>query len=133
MSDDLRRLGRNLAVLGLLYAAGMAAVYGFSLMNVSTLVIFPVFILGILVAYLESDSGIWGAVQSLSGASVCDPSFVGMGINATFLSPAGGHRYYPALNVSGGGVGLRGTIACQQKKTSRVEESGCESRTVPPL
>lgn len=24
MSDDLRRLGRNLAVLGLLYAAGMA-------------------------------------------------------------------------------------------------------------
>ena len=62
MSDDLRRLGRNLAVLGLLYAAGMAAVYGFSLMNVSTLVIFPVFILGILVACLESDSGIWGAV-----------------------------------------------------------------------
>lgn len=39
----------------------------------------------------------------------------------------------PVLNASGGGVGLRGTIASQQKKTSRVEESGCESRTVPPL
>lgn len=62
MSDDLRRLGRNLAVLSLLYAAGMAAVYGFSLVNVSTLVVFPVFILGILIACLESDSGIWGAV-----------------------------------------------------------------------
>lgn len=57
-----RRLARNLIVVGILYGAGMAAVWAFSLINVSTLVVFPVFVLGILIACLESDSGLWGAL-----------------------------------------------------------------------
>ena len=60
-----RLLIRNLAIVALLYGAGMAAVWGFSLMAVSPLVVFPVFILGILIASLESDSGVWGAVLGL--------------------------------------------------------------------
>ncbi len=65
MDVDLKLLGRNLAVLAVLYLAGMAAVFGFSVLGVSTLVAFPVFVLGILVASLESDSGFWGALLGL--------------------------------------------------------------------
>ena len=62
MNDKLKRAGVNLAIVAVLYLAGMLAVYGFSVAHVSTLVVFPVFILGILIASLESDSGAWGAV-----------------------------------------------------------------------
>lgn len=61
MNDKLKRAGVNLAIVAVLYLAGMLAVYGFSVAHVSTLVVFPVFILGILIASLESDSGAWGA------------------------------------------------------------------------
>lgn len=60
-----RLLVRNIAIVALLYGAGMAAVWGFSLMAVSPLVVFPLFVLGILIASLESDSGLWGAVLGL--------------------------------------------------------------------
>lgn len=73
MSDELRmqhgfwrrlvakRIVRNVGIVATLYAAGMLAVWGFSLLGISPLVVFPVFVLGILIASLESDSGGWGA------------------------------------------------------------------------
>lgn len=61
-----RRTLRNAAVVALLYGAGMAAVWGFSLAGISPLVVFPVFVLGILVASLESDSGWLGAVLGVA-------------------------------------------------------------------
>ena len=61
----LKLVGRNLGIVALLYGAGMAAVWGFSLMDISPLVVFPVFVLGILIASLESDSGLWGALLGL--------------------------------------------------------------------
>lgn len=62
---NVRKVARNAGIVALLYGAGMAAVWGFSLMGVSPLVVFPVFVLGILIASLESDSGVWGAVLGL--------------------------------------------------------------------
>lgn len=56
-----QRRMRNFVVFVLLYGVGLAAVWGLSLMKVSTLVVFPVFILGVLVASLETDSGSLGA------------------------------------------------------------------------
>ena len=57
----MRVLGKNVATVAALLLFGMIAVWGFSLLGVSTLVAFPLFVLGIVVASLESDSGIWGA------------------------------------------------------------------------
>lgn len=56
-----RRIARNAVVCALLFGAGLAAVWGFSLLGVSPLVVFPVFVLGVLIASLETDSGAWGA------------------------------------------------------------------------
>ena len=56
-SLSTRRVLRNLVAFALLYGAGLAAVWGFSLLGVSTLVAFPVFVLGVLIASLETDSG----------------------------------------------------------------------------
>ena len=47
-SLSTRRVLRNLVAFALLYGAGLAAVWGFSLLGVSTLVAFPVFVLGAL-------------------------------------------------------------------------------------
>ena len=49
-SLSARRVLRNLVAFALLYGAGLAAVWGFSLLGVSTLVAFPVFVLGVLIA-----------------------------------------------------------------------------------
>lgn len=61
MNDKAKRAAVNLSIVAVLYLAGMLAVYGFSVARVSTLVVFPMFILGIVIASLESDSGAWGA------------------------------------------------------------------------
>ena len=47
-SLSARHVLRNLVAFALLYGAGLAAVWGFSLLGVSTLVAFPVFVLGAL-------------------------------------------------------------------------------------
>ena len=65
-SPAARRRVRNLVVVAILYGAGLAAVWGFSLMEVSTLVVFPVFVLGVLIASLETDSGLWGGALGLA-------------------------------------------------------------------
>lgn len=65
-SPATRRRVRNLVVCAILYGAGLAAVWGFSLMGVSTLVVFPVFVLGVLIASLETDSGLWGGALGLA-------------------------------------------------------------------
>ena len=65
-SLSARRVLRNLVAFALLYGAGLAAVWGFSLLGVSTLVAFPVFVLGVLIASLETDSGLWGAALGLA-------------------------------------------------------------------
>ncbi len=49
---------RNIIVFVILYATGLAAVWGLSLIGVSTLVVFPVFL-------LETDSGVWGAALGI--------------------------------------------------------------------
>ena len=65
-SLSTRRVLRNLVAFALLYGAGLAAVWGFSLLGVSTLVAFPVFVLGVLIASLETDSGLWGAALGVA-------------------------------------------------------------------
>ena len=65
-SLSARRVLRNLVAFALLYGAGLAAVWGFSLLGVSTLVAFPVFVLGVLIASLETDSGLWGATLGVA-------------------------------------------------------------------
>lgn len=65
-SLSARRVLRNLVASALLYGAGLAAVWGFSLLGVSTLVAFPVFVLGVLIASLETDSGLWGAALGVA-------------------------------------------------------------------
>ena len=65
-SLSTRRVLRNLVAFALLYGAGLAAVWGFSLLGVSTLVAFPVVVLGVLIASLETDSGLWGAALGVA-------------------------------------------------------------------
>lgn len=65
-SPTTQRRVRNLIVFVLLYSIGLAAVWGLSLIRVSTLVIFPVFILGVLIASLETDSGVLGAALGVA-------------------------------------------------------------------
>ena len=65
MGETIIHIAKNFGIILLLFIAGMLAVYGFFLVKVSTLVIFPVFILGILIASLECDSGVWGAVLGI--------------------------------------------------------------------
>ena len=65
-SLSARRVLRNLVAFALLYGAGLAAVWGFSLLGVSTLVAFPVFVLGVLITSLETDSGLWGAALGVA-------------------------------------------------------------------
>ena len=65
-SLSARHVLRNLVAFALLYGAGLAAVWGFSLLGVSTLVAFPVFVLGVLIASLETDSGLWGAALGVA-------------------------------------------------------------------
>ncbi len=66
LAAPARRLVRDAIVLALLYAAGLAAVWGLSLLGVSTLTVFPVFVLGVLIASLETDSGLCGAVLGVA-------------------------------------------------------------------
>ena len=65
-SLSARRVLRNLVAFALLYGGGLAVVWGFSLLGVSTLVAFPVFVLGVLIASLETDSGLWGAALGVA-------------------------------------------------------------------
>ncbi len=60
-----RLIARDIIVFVILYATGLAAVWGLSLIGVSTLVVFPVFVLGVLIASLETDSGVWGAALGI--------------------------------------------------------------------
>lgn len=66
LAAPARRLVRDVIILALLYAAGLAAVWGLSLLGVSTLTVFPVFVLGVLIASLETDSGLCGAVLGMA-------------------------------------------------------------------
>ena len=62
MNEARKKCLRSVGITALLYVAGLLAVYGFSLLSVQTLVVFPVFILGIVIASIETDSGAFGAV-----------------------------------------------------------------------
>lgn len=62
MNELRKRRLRSVGITAVLYVVGLLAVYGFSLLNVQTLVVFPVFILGIVIASIETDSGVFGAV-----------------------------------------------------------------------
>lgn len=62
MNGARKKYLRSVGITALLYVAGLLAVYGFSLLGVQTLVVFPVFILGIVIASIETDSGEFGAV-----------------------------------------------------------------------
>lgn len=62
MNGARKKYLRSVGITALLYVAGLLAVYGFSLLGVQTLVVFPVFILGIVIVSIETDSGAFGAV-----------------------------------------------------------------------
>lgn len=57
-----RSISRNVGLTLLIFVVGVLAVYGFELIGTPTEIGFPVFILGILILSLESDSGLWGAL-----------------------------------------------------------------------
>lgn len=65
-SIAVKHLARNLIAFFVLFIAGLAAVWGFSLLGVNTLVALPVFVLGVLIASLETDSGAWGAALGVT-------------------------------------------------------------------
>lgn len=51
---------RNLGIVALLFVAGIAMSFGFSLVGLEPEASFLLFIVGILIASLETDSGLWG-------------------------------------------------------------------------
>lgn len=59
---SVRVFAKDVAIVALLFAVGIVAVWGFSLAGLSTLAGLPIFILGIVIASLECDSGAWGAL-----------------------------------------------------------------------
>lgn len=59
---NYRMIARNIVIIALLFAVGTVAVWGFMLLNMPALIGFPIFILGIMIAGLECDSGVWGGL-----------------------------------------------------------------------
>ena len=53
-------LPKNAGIVALLFAAGIATSFGFSLVGLDPEASFLLFIVGVLIASLETDSGLWG-------------------------------------------------------------------------
>lgn len=66
---------RNLGIVALLFAAGIAMSFGFSLVGLEPEASFLLFIVGILIASLETDSGLWGIVLGVMYLLVYDLFF----------------------------------------------------------
>lgn len=71
-----RNTARNLGVVALLFVAGIAATFGFSLIGLELEASFLVFILGILIAAIETESGLWGIGLGVMYLLVYDLFFV---------------------------------------------------------
>ena len=69
-------VARNVGVVALLFAAGIAAALGFSLIGLELEASFLVFILGILIASIETESGLWGIGLGVMYLLVYDLFFV---------------------------------------------------------
>lgn len=69
------RAWRNAGVVVLLFAAGIAMSFGFSLVGLEPEASFLLFIVGILIASLETDSGLWGIVLGIMYLLVYDLFF----------------------------------------------------------
>ncbi len=69
------RAWRNAGVVALLFAAGIAMSFGFSLVGLEPEASFLLFIVGILIASLETDSGLWGIVLGIMYLLVYDLFF----------------------------------------------------------
>lgn len=66
---------RNLGIVALLFIAGIAMSFGFSLVGLEPEASFLLFIVGILIASLETDSGLWGIVLGIMYLLVYDLFF----------------------------------------------------------
>lgn len=66
---------RNLGIVALLFVAGIAMSFGFSLVGLEPEASFLLFIVGILIASLETDSGLWGIVLGVMYLLVYDLFF----------------------------------------------------------
>lgn len=67
---------RNVGVVALLFVAGVAAAFGFSLLRLGTEASFLLFVLGVLIASIETDSGLWGIVLGVLYLLVYDYFFL---------------------------------------------------------
>jgi two-component system sensor histidine kinase KdpD len=65
-SFSLKVLVRNVAIAALLFAVGTVAVWGLILLGLPALIGFPIFILGIMIAGIECDSGVWSSLLGVS-------------------------------------------------------------------
>lgn len=74
---SLRRLPilRNMGIVALLFVAGIAMSFGFSLVGLEPEASFLLFIVGILIASLETDSGLWGIALGVMYLLVYDLFF----------------------------------------------------------
>lgn len=66
---------RNVGVVALLFVAGIAMSFGFSLVGLEPEASFLLFIVGILIASLETDSGLWGLALGVMYLLVYDLFF----------------------------------------------------------
>lgn len=66
---------RNLGIVALLFIAGIAMSFGFSLVGLEPEASFLLFIVGILIASLETDSGLWGIALGIMYLLVYDLFF----------------------------------------------------------
>ena len=67
---------RNAGIAGLLFVAGIAAAFGFSLLGLGPEASFLLFVLGVLIASIETDSGLWGIVLGVLYLLVYDFFFL---------------------------------------------------------
>lgn len=74
-NDKLRLVARNVGIAALLFVAGIAVAFGFSMIGVESEASFLLFILGILIVSVETDSGLWGIVLGIMYLLVYDLFF----------------------------------------------------------
>lgn len=75
MSRSAKVVLRNVGIAALLFVAGIAAAFGFSLLGLEPEASFLLFILGILIVSIETDSGLWGIVLGVLYLLVYDLFF----------------------------------------------------------
>lgn len=68
--------GRNAGIAALLFVAGITAAFGFSLLGLGAEASFLLFVLGVLIVSIETDSGVWGIILGVLYLLVYDYFFM---------------------------------------------------------